>query len=507
MEKILSESKKYESIAEKRSTSYASIEKALRIVKDFILKKDRIIYGGMAIDLSLKLSGHEGIYAADVVPDYDFMSPDHYNDSNELAVILADAGFENVSAIHAIHLTTRKVRVNFVPVADITFIPQNIYDNIPTLTIIGVENMDNIRIVHPDFQRLDIHRAFSNLFEKPPGEVILQRSKKDMKRFRMINKQYPIYNDEAEKTINKLKESAEKVKTILVKIEKKYLQNTAIGGFFAYGLLYKFWKDMQIAKGGKESKEKEESEENSAPIPLDCEIQKDDICLHWPNSWDITPTINIITDHFENLLKSIKKDYGKNGETYYNKYLDDLRPRTVQYMDFEIFDNFGRQTSAVNLMKLLNYWKIKDAKSEKTQNIWLCEGQYILTYFLLKHFEDKKNADFYLAFYNSTMIMIHDLENVMEIKEVKPNMIPHFLTASTYGEANMSSDYVNSVREKMAMLAGERVSYRGPFGFYPKKDDESSKEWEQLETSENELFAIDGKKRNSPFIPVMDLFG
>ena len=128
VEKVLDNDKRFEDYAEKHSWNYNDIERALDIVHKFILKKQRILYGGMAIDLALKAKKHKGIYREDAVPDYDFMSPDFFKDSLELADILYKAGFQNVGAINAIHVSTRRVRIDFIPIADITYVPKVIYN-------------------------------------------------------------------------------------------------------------------------------------------------------------------------------------------------------------------------------------------------------------------------------------------------------------------------------------------------------------------------------------------
>jgi hypothetical protein len=504
MEEVFANAKKYEDIAEKRSVFYGNVDKALEIVKKFILSKDRILYGGMAIDLSLKLSGHEGIYAPDAIPDYDFMSPTHYDDSNELAVILAEAGFDNVSAIHAIHLTSRRVRVNFIPVADITYIPENIYQQVPTLT-----TKEGMRIVHPDFQRLDMHRAFSTPFEKPPGEVIIQRTKKDIKRFRMLIAQYPL--PEQSSWWEEWQTYAKTPSDMKITVAKASLQNAICGGFLAYALFYKFWKAIL-------------PHSKTPIIPLECDIEEEHLVLHWGAHFPTFPEIVITTDHYENLLSALKLKHPQ----YYNKYLDDICPRSIrgkssEGVAYEILDNCGRLAPVFNLMKLANHWlKLSSKAGAKTNNIWLPQVHLLLMYLLLRSFREGEGAGagavsirkWYRAFYCSLMTMIQDIEEhstqFFEAGTEKHELIPFFLTATVYGEYNWSPDYINSIREKLAMLAGKRLVSRGPFGFYPQKSEEKSKtiakSWETPDFSANELFLIDGEKRAQSFIPLPQMF-
>jgi hypothetical protein len=461
------DAKKYEDIAEKRSVFYGDVEKALTLVKSFIIRKDLIIYGGMAVDISLKRAGHEGIYADDIVPDYDFMSPNFFDDSNELAMELYEAGLPNVGSIHAIHLTTRKVRVNFIPVADITYIPAPIYDSIPTL-----RSPDGMRIVHPDYQRLDMHRAFSTPYEKPPGEVITQRTKKDIKRFRLINRYYPILPRHIEKMPKVMKEMKEKemkemkeikekkvkekkkVKKGEVTIKMKFLENAVLGGFFAYALLYDVAKEAGLV--------------DDTVVPLSLVESKDILTL----SFDAP--VNIITDHFEKLVPEIDgKILG-----YYNRYLDDLHPRVIMIekdgTTVEVFDNFGR---------LLPIHSIR--------GIQVAGVHYVLMYFLLKSFESAGNVDLYRHFYYSLMVMI-------ERAEQNGGPPVFFLTADVYGEKNWSAEYINSLQERFL-----RKKMRPQFGFYPDKTDK----WTSFDPNQNELFLIDGEKRKNGFPTVTKMTG
>ena len=76
MDQVLALSKQYKSIAEQKSIYYNQLEKALQTVNQYIKDNNLIVYGGLAIDIALKLAGHIGIYKDNVVPDYDVYSDD-----------------------------------------------------------------------------------------------------------------------------------------------------------------------------------------------------------------------------------------------------------------------------------------------------------------------------------------------------------------------------------------------------------------------------------------------
>lgn len=183
-------SKEYEILLEKKSPYYLENLRALAVVKDFLITKKRILYGGMAIDFALKKAGQGGIYSSEVIPDYDFYSPNYVEDSCELANQLVQLGFTNVNVINAIHITTRRVRINdLVVVADIGFIPFDIYNTLPFL------EYQELRFIHPNIQKIDQLKACSFLYDDPPMESVNNRLKKDMTRFKMLEETYPIQSN------------------------------------------------------------------------------------------------------------------------------------------------------------------------------------------------------------------------------------------------------------------------------------------------------------------------
>jgi hypothetical protein len=472
MDQVLTDTKKYQDLAEKRSVFYRDVDRALELVRKHIIQHNRILYGGMAIDLALKAAGHKGIYADDAIPDYDFMSPDYYNESNGLAWDLHNAGFENVSSIHAIHISSRRVRVNYIPVADITYIPENIYLVIPTIEVQG------LRIVHPYFQYLDMFRAMNTPYEKPPGEVILQRTKKDIKRYKLLAEAYPL--SPAVLTVQPIAK--------MQSIPLNTLHDCVLGGYAAYAVLYKFWSCLNI--------------ESADVLPLQCEFSKTAMLVQQPYA---SSMITLITDNYEKTLETVdKKDKqdkkDKKDKIYFNKYLDDLRPRSIHYDIFEIYDNYGRKLPVYKLSDLVQHW-LPD-QSAVMNDVYVCQSYYVLLYLLLAYTETKD--DMHLAYYNSMLHMIATAETYAADHANEYSHIPMFLTYHTYGEANISPDYIISTREHMATVFGMRDDIRnerGAFGYYP----ERGPDWEEFDPSTNVFFAIDGKKCE-PFQPLMQLF-
>jgi hypothetical protein len=160
------------------------LAECFRVVSEYIIRHKRILVGGMAIDHALRAKGTY-LYETEKV-DYDFISPEFHKDAYNIGQELAKK-FSGISIILARHISTMRVRYEFIPVADITYVPQDIYDKIPVLDYMGIRN------VHPHFQMIDQHSSMRNAFENPPQETIISdRYEKDVKRYLLLSQFYPI---------------------------------------------------------------------------------------------------------------------------------------------------------------------------------------------------------------------------------------------------------------------------------------------------------------------------
>ena len=180
--------KDYEVVAQRRDADGPMVDRALEIVRKFIVERGLILFGGLAVDYALRLKG-DRIYPDDQRPDFDFLSTRSVDDAYDLADLLQKAGFEAVGAVRGIHVQTMKVRTDFIWVADIGYAPPDVFAKIPTFDFQGM------RVVHPDYQRMDMHLAFCFPFNGPPREDVFHRWRKDLKRFNLFEKHYPIAAD------------------------------------------------------------------------------------------------------------------------------------------------------------------------------------------------------------------------------------------------------------------------------------------------------------------------
>lgn len=182
-----------EVVAQRLDVDNEVVDRALEVVRQFIADKGLILYGGLAIDYTLRLKGGH-IYPEGERPDYDMLSPQNVEHAYELADILAEKGFPSVQAIPALHVQTMRVRVNVVVVADISFAPESLFRALPTVAYPGNSSASGapIRVIHPHWQFMDQHLAFCFPFRDPPMEPVFHRFGKDLKRFNLLQGKYPL---------------------------------------------------------------------------------------------------------------------------------------------------------------------------------------------------------------------------------------------------------------------------------------------------------------------------
>ena len=110
----------------RKTANSPEIKNIISIVENFLRKKQLICYGGTSINSVLPKQ--DQFYNKDLeIPDYDFYSFDALNDAKELVDIYVSTGFQEVEAKSGQHHGTYKVYVNFIPVADITQIPKELF--------------------------------------------------------------------------------------------------------------------------------------------------------------------------------------------------------------------------------------------------------------------------------------------------------------------------------------------------------------------------------------------
>ena len=105
------------------------IKTIISIVENFLRINKLVCYGGTAINNILPIE--DQFYDKSFeLPDYDFFSTTPMKHAKKLADMYYKKGFNEVEAKSGVHPGTFKVFVNFIPVADITYLPPEIFKKI-----------------------------------------------------------------------------------------------------------------------------------------------------------------------------------------------------------------------------------------------------------------------------------------------------------------------------------------------------------------------------------------
>lgn len=189
-----------------------------KIIKKFISTNNRKIYGGTALNELLKKKGDKGIYKEDIdtsedIKDIEFYSSTPKADLHKLCDDIYDAGYEYVSGYEATNSETYSISYYRTQIADIAYLPKNVYNHVP------YTNIDGLSYVDPLYAMIDIYRQRSdptNSFYKLP---------KFMERFNKLIKNYPLPKETCKYTYS-LKDEQKK---LLKKIKEKVLKgNTEV---------------------------------------------------------------------------------------------------------------------------------------------------------------------------------------------------------------------------------------------------------------------------------------
>lgn len=391
MDKILSQSKSFEYLVTTLDPAYNDLVIGIEIVKKFITEHQLIVYGGSAIDYALRLKG-SNIYPDDMlqVPDLDFYSPNNVEHAYQLADLLYIQGYKEARAIAGMHAGTMRVDImsnHFI--ADISYKPKEVFDKMPYLIY------NDMRIIHPTFQRIDIHSSLSFPYDDVPREVIFARWSKDIKRFNKLVDAYPISGEETKIAFNSMNIPLDM---------KKYVFH----GFAAYALIYTEF----VRTCG----------ENSDIIPAKFRVNEDSIHFSTPDY-----TFEIVNF---NITKAAAK-IGITGVEHYEPYSSLLPERVEGYLPFCLSTNPAEAVicesykmiihNTKNRLLSVNSIKIEDL-SFRVVNV-----QYLLKYFLSKHF--MVGGKIYLSMYTSLMKMLS------VSCQLPPVLLP---SVQTYGSENIN---------------------------------------------------------------------
>ena len=382
----------YKQILIKHDPNNKKIMQALYIVKKYVIREKLIIVGGMAIDFALRLKGSK-LYGNDEIPDYDFITPHHWIDAYEITQWLTRIGLTDISTINAMHPTTMRVRVMLSAVADITYVPQFIFDKLPRLNYHGFD------FIHPYFQYTDQHHSlcygYENInFDRP---VMQNRWVKDMKRYDMLWEKYPLKWDK------KLPHNAIKFSNE-IEISIDLISNQCIAGFLA--LLY--WVTWSDKKGFKLKTKLGK-----------CEISK--TCLKYTLPINVNE-LSIYTNNIKEFYEVIILKYRPKKEQFYTKLLDKIPRKIILDNKWELLDN---KNSWISAHKIGEYYVV---------NIQAIMMYMLLQYILLDSNEEiERKYLFYIGYMTCRDLLQFGVDN--EIAELLP-------TSEFYGKDNNVDAYL-----------------------------------------------------------------
>lgn len=458
MDAILAKSKEYEVVIIEKDPAYQDFIEAIEIVKKFIIDNGLVLYGGLAIDYALRLQG-DNIYPDNLPPDLDMYSPKNVEHSYQLADILYFRGYKEARAINAEHMETMRVDVmdnHFI--ADITYRPPEIFARLSHLEYNGM------KIIHPLFQRIDLHSSLAFPYDNTPREVIFARWNKDIERFNKLNQHYPV------------KIKGESLPARVMKIDlgmRRYI----FCGFAAYSVIYsEFVKSMKRF---------------DAEIPGDiipASLSFDETSMSFDT---LNQKFEIVHFDPEKAANEIKLTSVHMFEPFVNMIPERIEGR-LSFGDVIIYSTKERLVST-NSIKLGQH-------SLRIVNI-----QYLLKHFISLYFVNKKTpkiANTYLERYLSLLKMIAALESVLVEKASEETAIeiakesPLFPTIVTYGNDNINLARKIALNRLYNELDGE-TKYKIPQNYYPGRSIPAGRQHPEFNPAEVEFFQEEGREIKS----------
>jgi hypothetical protein len=211
-------------LGNKLATSDA-IRGMIKIVEEFLMRKKLICYGGTAINNILPKFAQ--FYDRDYeVPDYDFFSANAMDDAKELADLFYKEGYLDVEAKSGVHEGTYKVFVNFIPMADITYIHKDLFDALSKEAI----SVAGIKYAPPNFLRMSMYLELS----RPAGDT--SRWEKVLKRMTLLNEYRPMkvdYDCEAVDFQRKMEDDTEESEKLYLVVRDTFIEMGVVffGGY------------------------------------------------------------------------------------------------------------------------------------------------------------------------------------------------------------------------------------------------------------------------------------
>jgi hypothetical protein len=197
-------------------------------IKKYIIKNKKIVYGGFAQNLLITKKNPLDYFYTEIngayfnwpdIADIEFYSPTPIKDMIEITEELHSLGFKHIEGVEGVHPETFKIFVNLINYCDISYMSENIYNNMSTIII------DNIICAEPNFMLIDAFRVLTDPLTS------YWRLDKSINRFQKILKYYPL-----DQSLNDKKIYFKSNLLILKFIRKKIIHNSKliVVGFLAF---------------------------------------------------------------------------------------------------------------------------------------------------------------------------------------------------------------------------------------------------------------------------------
>jgi hypothetical protein len=271
-----------------------------------------------------------------------------------------------------------KVRTDFVWVADIGYAPPDVFANIPTFDYQG------LRVIHPDYQRMDIHLAFCFPFNGPPREDVFHRWRKDLNRFNLFEEHYPIAADPAN---DRGPAPVIKGRLAVPVVGRGGDLKVALHGFAAYAVVRSALDELAASLG--------------RPLP---EVAAPRLAVTFPDNYTVTiesPAGDTV------VFASPWPTEVLTGADRFSPYMD-IYPESYRAGSIVVLSTKGRQLAA----SLVRIEQPAEQPAEQRQ-AFVVTPQYLMLWFLFEaQRADDASRHTFRAFYAHTLEIIHAAESV-----------------------------------------------------------------------------------------------
>ena len=385
----------YDKLVETSQYDYKIKAEMTDLCLQFVIAKKLIVFGGLAIDFSLKKNKCGGIYEDYQLMDIDVFSNRHYDVAHELLELFISKGYTNCDLMVAMHPTSVRVRIDHYMLLDVAYAPDSIYDLYTKTALSYNTEFGNVLFRHPYIQILDIHRSFSYPYENKPLENIKNRFYKDYDRYLKLIDCYP-FDTKNIKYISFVTESG--ISSNLSKNSNKNTTYQIEKDYYIHGIIaYLFYEKMFIENVSTDlidlnNKNKLNIDSNSV------ELRKGFQPLYMVTSSQLSDKINSSKENVQyyNKYMDIIPEITKIGKTKYFTIIPGNEPGFIEHEGYKII------SIHFVMLWLLHMWLVK----KNNLYIEMYKNLFDMTSYISEHnsFEDIADNEMLLKFYPSIRV-------------------------------------------------------------------------------------------------------